>query len=87
MILELIGEALVALGVAAYNDHVMIPITNDGPLARICVFDPLDRQVMSIIVPHGETIRVRRGWRMIVEPVETVLLRPITQLSKQWEVM
>lgn len=85
MIAETIVLLLEGIGLGAIAEHVMVPVTH-GETSRFCILDPGSRLLYAILVPAGEIVRVHRGHRLIIEPIDTVRLRSLCCVSSQWTV-
>lgn len=86
MLAETIGHFLRQLALAAIDDHAMMTVCNDGPPARFVAMDPETGVTFAAFVPTGETVRVNRGFRLIVEPIDQVVIRPLCVVHQQWRV-
>lgn len=60
--------------------------TNDlGQDVRIVMRDPQTNVVIGAQVAHGQTIRIERDARLLVEPMYNVRLRSLCCTLAQWE--
>lgn len=84
MIADLIVDFLHQLGCAAVEDAAMMTVLNDGPPARYVVLDPSSGVTWAAFVPTGETVKINRAFRLIVEPIDQVVIRPLCCVSTQW---
>lgn len=82
--LEQLGDFLRDMLAAAVEDAAMMVIVNDGPPARFVAHDPTTGDIMGAFVPHGETVRVNRSYRLLVEDVDRVRIRPLCCVSSSW---
>ena len=84
MIADLIGGFLHQLVVAAVEDAAMLTVVNDGAPARYVVMDPSSGVTWAAFVPTGEMVKINRAFRLLVEPIDQVVIRPICCVSSQW---
>lgn len=86
MLADLIADFLRELAIAAIDDHAMVEVTNDVSPARFVAMDPDSKLVMAAFVPRGESVRVNRAWRLIIEPIDAVMIRPLCVTSERWSI-
>lgn len=69
---------------AALHETVMATVVNDGPAARFCAHDPVNKIVHAMYVPRGESVSVNRSWRLVIEPIDSVYLRDLDRVRTEW---
>lgn len=84
MIGELVAGFLRQLAISAIDDHAMAVVMNDGPPARFIAMDPRDGIAFAMFVNTGETVRVNRAFRLIMEPLDSVKMRPLCVVHNAW---
>ncbi len=87
--LDLIQDLFASLGEGAVNAHHFIEITHEGPPARyvmnyVCECGCGARNHTAMLMSDGETIKVNRTARLLVEPIERVVFRPIHVVLERW---
>lgn len=85
MIRDFIGDFIHQLVLAAVEDHAMVTLINDGPPARYVVYDPGTGMTWAAFVPTGDTVKVNRSFRLIVEPIDHVVIRPLCVVHQRWK--
>lgn len=85
--IDLIGALFEQLGLAAIDQLAMVPILNDGPPARFVAIDPDTGMVVAAVVATGETVRVNRSWRLLVERFDTTKIRSLCAVHRSWRTM
>lgn len=83
MIVEL-AEQLVQAAAIAGDFHEEV---HSGPVARYVCLDPETKDLYGFLVENGETIRLYRGHRLLIEPVDNVRQRPPCVRVARWEVV
>lgn len=83
MLVDAIGALLLAIATAAVEAAECELVINDGPDARFVALDP-SGPIHGMFIPRGGSVRVPRGFRLIVEPVESLTLRPLCRVRKDW---
>ncbi len=84
--IDMLVDMLEQLALAAMHDTLMATVVNDGPgAARIMAMDPENRMVMGAFVANGDSILINRAWRVLVQPIDHVLIRPLCIESAMWE--
>lgn len=85
MIVECLVELLHDLALSAIAMEAMIIVVNDGPgPARVLARDDSDGIVIGAFVAQGDMVRVNRRWRVKVELVDRVTIRPLCYASANW---
>lgn len=86
MLAEIIHDMLEGLGAAALDAALVETIHHEGPPARYLMIDLSERVVLGFNVEDGDDVRVYRGHRLLIEPIASVMLRPLPEVAKRWEV-
>lgn len=84
MLADLVADFLHAIAFAAVMAADFEIVENDGPDARYVAIDPASGQVHSMFLGRGGTCRIPRSYRLLVEPVASVAMRPLCQVRKEW---
>jgi hypothetical protein len=83
--IDTLVDLLEQLALAAVTDAAMVNVQNDGPgPARMMAMDPTNGMVMASYVEHGGSVFVNRAWRLLVQPIDHVLLRPLCIEAETW---
>ncbi len=85
MIRELMGELLEQLCAAALDDVLVATIVHEGEPCRFVIYAPTG-VMFGILVQRGETVRILRDHRLLIEPIERVRLRSLQELTN-WRTM
>lgn len=84
MLAAVIGGLLEQLVLAAVDQALMVPVTNDGPPARFVAFDPETGVAHGAFVESGATVRVNHKFRLLVERVDCTRIRPLCDVKRDW---
>lgn len=85
MIDELV-DILRGMLTSAIEDHASVAVVNDGYAARFVARDPSTGLTWGALVERGETIRINRSFRLLVEPIDQVMIRPLCEVDRRWSV-
>lgn len=85
--LTMIIDLLEQFVLAAVEDYTMVPVTNDGPDARFVVLNQETGAAHGAFVHAGATVRVHRGFRLLIERVEGTRLRQLDVVQREWRTM
>lgn len=70
---------------AAINDAAMVYVVNDGPsAARMIAMDPTSGVLLARLVECGEGLYVNRSFRLKIEPIDSMIIRPLCCMSQTW---
>ncbi len=86
MIAEFLHDLIADFVMGAVHDTVFVEVRNDdGPGAvRVLALDTDSRIVLARLVERGDGVYVNRSFRLKVEPIDHVLLKPLCCVEKAW---
>lgn len=84
MLADLITDFFRDLALAALEETAMLTVVNDGPPARFVVMDPRCGMTFSTFAATGETLRINRSFRLLIEPIDHVAIRPLCIVHQRW---
>ncbi len=83
--LEALNDFLVGMLWIAIDDHERIAILHDGEPCRYVAIGP-DGVTHGRIIVDGDTVRIPRHYRLLVEPIDRVIQRPLCVMRATWAV-
>ncbi len=78
-------QGMLATAIDNVGDNIM-RVEHLGEPARYVVVDMDTKSIAAWFVGPGDFISILRSWRLIIEPVDQVNIRPLYQVAQRWMV-